>query len=286
MTIAVFTDSSSQLSIEEAKAADVGVVPITIVIDEQEFRDGVDIDAVSFYDRIGEGVQLSTSQPSPGDFVSAWGSALENGATEIVSVHVGEDLSGTLNSARIAAQNFDAPVHLIDSKSTSYGLGALTLEVARRVRQTGSIETAIELAQNMVEEISTVFILQDLRYIMKGGRMRPANLPTGENDVPVLGGSGGDYQLLGTGRTVGELVELMAASLLAGDHQRHVAIAFAAPDTLVFTEQLEAIMHDSDLVESVRRYRMGAAIAVHVGPGTAGGFAWPVSVERSALGSE
>lgn len=105
--------------------------------------------------------------------------------------------------------------------------------------------------------------------------MRQAQLPTGTKDIPVLGGVGGGYQLLGTGRTIDELVEQMASALLAGEHQRHVAIAFAAPDTLEFTEKLEALMHESELVETVRRYRMGPAIAVHTGPGTAGGFQWP-----------
>ena len=99
---------------------------------------------------------------------------------------------------------------------------------------------------------------------------------SGTTDIPVLGGVGGGYQLLGTGTTVDELVDQMAASLLAGDHERHAAIALAAPDTIVFTEKLEGLMHASPKVESVRRYRMGPAIAVHTGPGTAGGFTWPV----------
>lgn len=278
MTIAVFTDSSSQLSQAELDDAGLGVIPITIVIDDNSFRDGVDLGAADFYSRIGEGVQLSTSQPSPGEILSAWSAAVNDGAAEIVSVHVGDELSGTLNSARIAAEQLDAPVHLIDSKSTSYGLGVLALAVAERIASTGSTAGLAEFAEAKVAEISTVFILQDLRYVMKGGRMRPANLPSGEKDVPVLGGAGGGYQLLGTGRTVDELVEQMAASLLEGDHLRHVAIAFAAPDTIVFTERLEELMEASPLVASVRRYRMGPAIAVHTGPGTAGGFAWPVDL--------
>jgi DegV family protein with EDD domain len=286
MTIAVITDSSSQLSDSEIRDAGIAVVPLSIIIDGEQLIDGVDIDAATFYERIGEGVQLSTSQPSPGDFVSAWTIALELGATEILSVHVGDELSGTLNSARLAASSIGVPVHLIDSKTTSYGLGVVALEVARRARETSSTHGIVEFAQRLAAQISTVFILQDLRYILKGGRMRPANLPTGEKDVPVLGGSGGRYQLLGTGRSVDELVEQMATSLLAGEHRRHVAIAHAAPDTLVFTERLEAIMRDSDLVESVRRYRMGPAIAVHTGPGTAGGFAWPVSIDEPGGESE
>jgi DegV family protein with EDD domain len=191
-------------------------------------------------------------------------------------VHVGQGLSGTLNAARVAAADIEVPVHLIDSKSTSYGLGLLALEIASHVRATGSTDAASSLAECVIEATATVFILQDLRYIMKGGRMRPANLPTGTKEIPVLGGFGGGYQLLGTGTTIDELVDQMAASLLAGDHERHAAIALAAPDTIVFTEKLEGLMHASPKVESVRRYRMGPAIAVHTGPGTAGGFTWPV----------
>jgi DegV family protein with EDD domain len=276
MTIAVITDSSCQLGVDEAAAADIDVVPITITIDGEPFLDGVELTAAEFYDRIGEGVELSTSQPSPGAFIEAWSRAIERGATQIVSVHVGQELSGTLNAARVATADIDVPVHLVDSKSTSYGLGVLALEIADHVRATGSTEAVMCLAERLVDATATVFILQDLRYIMKGGRMRPANLPTGTKDIPVLGGFGGGYQLLGTGTTVDELVDQMAASLLAGDHDRHAAIALAAPDTIVFTEKLEELMQASPKVESVRRYRMGPAIAVHTGPGTAGGFTWPV----------
>lgn len=279
MRIAVITDSSSQLSTSEQDDAGIAVVPISIVIDGEQHRDGIDVDASNFYDRIGEGVELSTAQPSPGDFITAWQDAQQAGASEIVSVHVGDEYSGTLNSARVAIEGVNIPVTLIDSKSTSYGLGVLALELAARLRETGQTHGIADYAARVASQISTVFILQDLRYIMKGGRMRAATLPSGEKDVPVLGGLGGGYQLLGTGKTVDELVEQMAASLLGGDHQRHVAIAFAAPDTLVFTERLEQIMESSPLVASVRRYRMGPAIAVHTGPGTAGGFSWPVDLE-------
>ena len=279
MTISVFTDSTSQLSPAELDAARIGVVPVIITIDDLEFRDGVELDADEFYDRIDQDVRLSTSQPSPGEFVAAWGAARDGGASEIVSVHVGGEISGTLNSARIAAETMDIPVHLIDSKSTSYGLGILALGIADRIALTGSTDGLSEFAQLLVGETTTVFIVQDTRYIMKGGRMRPTNLPAGDTDIPVLGGTGGECELLGTGKSVDELVEQMAATLLAGDHQRHVAIAFAAPDTFVFTEGLEERMEASPLVTSVRRYRMGPAIAVHTGPGTAGGFTWPVDLE-------
>lgn len=276
MSIAIVTDSSCQLSTEEVEQLGAIVVPITIIIDDVEFADGIDVTAESFYERIGDGVRLSTSQPSPGAFIEAWEAAVSSGATEIVSIHVGQELSGTINSARLAAQHLDVPITVIDSKTTSYGLGIVVREVAAQLAKLGHSDGITEFADALIAGIGTVFILQDLRYVLKGGRMRQAQLPTGIKDIPVLGGTGGGYQLLGTGRTIDELVDQMAASLLAGGHRRHTAIAFAAPDTLEFTEKLEARMDASPLVESIHRYRMGPAIAVHTGPGTAGGFQWPV----------
>lgn len=283
MTIAVVTDSSCQLAVREADRAGIRVVPLSIVIDGVTFLDGIEITAAQFYERLNEGVQLATSQPSPGAFIEAWTEVVDAGATEIVSVHVGAELSGTLNSARLAAQELSVPVHLIDSKSTSYGLGLLALEIAERLRVLRSTEGIEPFAADLVRNTSTVFILQDLRYIMKGGRMRPAGLPDGTRDVPVLGGTGGGYRLLGTGTTVDELVTQMAAELLEGEHLRHIALAVAAPGTEVFTDALEKRMHQSPLVASVRRYEMGPAIAVHTGPGTAGGFSWPASTDALTL---
>ncbi len=275
MTIAVVTDSSAQLSAEQVEEHDIRVVPISIIIDGVEYRDGIDLDVDAFYGQLGEGVRVSTAQPSPGAFIEAWSDAVQAGATEIVSVHVGSELSGTVNSARLAAAELAVPIHLIDSTLTSYGLGQLTLAIVERIDRLGTADGIERFAAGVVESISTVFILQDLKYVLRGGRMRQAELPSGANDVPVLGGSGGRYALLGTGRTIDELVEQMVAALLQGDHQRHVAIALAAPDTIEFTERLEAAMKESALVQTVHRYRMGPAVAVHTGPGTAGGFAWP-----------
>ncbi len=276
MTIAVVTDSSAQLSSAECDERNIRVVPITIVIDGVPYLDGVELDVDTFYDRLRDGIQLSTSQPSPGQFLEVWKAAADGGATEIVSVHVGDSVSGALNAARLAATDAPVPVTLVDSNMTSYGVGVLTMAVADWVRSRGSTEGVVEFASRQVATIGTTFILQDLRWVMRGGRMRAATLPTGQTDVPVLAGMGGGYQLVGTGRTVDELIAAMAEQMTSGERRRHVAVALAAPDTAPYADGLVALLSDHPRVESVRRYRMGPAIAVHTGPGTAGGFWWPV----------
>lgn len=273
--IAVVTDSTSQLTPSQAHEQGISIVPMTIVMDGIEYREGVNLSADEFYESIGEGVQLSTSQPSPAAFVEEYTSLIERGATEIVSIHVSESSSGTLNSARLAAAEVGVPVQLVDSRMTSYGLAVIAQQIAAHVAHFGDSGDVQRVADHLIPTIRTVFILQDLRYVLRGGRMRQAQLPSGVDDVPVLGGAGGAYQLIGTGRTTDDLIEQMAASLLAGDHLRHVAIALAALDTIDFTEGLETRMRASDKVATLHRYRVGPSIAVHTGPGTAGGFSWP-----------
>lgn len=272
--ISVVTDSTCQLTAAEAEAAGITIVPMTVTIDDRDYLEGIELSAEDFYDHIGDGVRLSTSQPSPGQFAETYRRLVDAGASEIVSVHVAEASSGTLNSARLAAELIDVPVQLIDSRMTSYGLGALALRLAGHVRVQG-MGDVIPVAETMISGMGTVFILQDLAYVLRGGRMRQPELPDGSGDVPVLGGYGGRYEMIDAGRTIDDLVASMATFLLAGDEPRHVAIALAAPDTIEFTEGLEARMQVDGNVVSLHRYRMGPSIAVHTGPGTAGGFRWP-----------
>lgn len=272
--IAVVTDSTCQLTRSQAEDAGITIVPLTVTIDGRDYLEGVELDTSEFYERLAPGVRLSTSQPAPGRFAETYQQLVHDGATEIISVHIDDSSSGTLNSARLGAAAVEVPVRLIDSRMTSYGLGALALHLAEHVREAGS-DGVVEVADAMIAAMGTVFILQDLDYVTRGGRMRAAELPDGTDEVPVLGGYGGRYAMIGSGRTVDDLVDSMARFLLDGDDRRHVAIALAGPETIGFTSALEARMDADPRVVSRHRYRMGPSIAVHTGPGTAGGFRWP-----------
>ncbi|RZV46563.1 MAG: DegV family EDD domain-containing protein [Acidimicrobiales bacterium] len=275
--LAVVTDSSAQLTAAEAAAAGVTVVPIVVTIDGSAFLEGIELSPEDFYARVADAgdVALSTSQPSPGAFAEVYQRLAEEGVDEIISIHVTASSSGTLNAARLGAAEVDVPVHLVDSNMTSYGLGVLALEAAANVRTGHSAAEVIEGVQAMIPAMSVVFLLQDPKYTLRGGRLRQTAATEGGEDVLILGGTGGGFDVVGSGSTVLSLVDQMAAFLLRGDHDRHVAVAFAGPDTIDFTEGLEAALTSSPKVTSVHRYRMSASVAVHTGVNTAGGFSWP-----------
>ena len=102
--IAIVTDSNSQIPPELAATLGIVVVPLTVTVDGVAYREGVDIDADDFYARFETGTPaVSTSQPSPGAFAAAYQALADSGADAIVSVHIGSSISGTVNSARLAA---------------------------------------------------------------------------------------------------------------------------------------------------------------------------------------
>jgi DegV family protein with EDD domain len=112
--IGIVTDSNSQLPPELADRYGVEVVPLTVVVDGVEYAEGIELDADSFYARFEAGTPtVSTAAPSPGQFARAYRRMVDAGATEIVSIHIGSALSGTLNSARLAATDAPVPVHLV-----------------------------------------------------------------------------------------------------------------------------------------------------------------------------
>jgi DegV family protein with EDD domain len=115
------TDSTSDLLADGAREMGVTVVPLTVRFGEEQLRDGVDIDATTFYRRLTTAPTLpTTSQPSPEQFAELYRSLLVSPADQVVSVHLPAQLSGTWQSARLAARDFDeGRVHVVDSGTVS-----------------------------------------------------------------------------------------------------------------------------------------------------------------------
>ncbi len=277
MSVALVTDSSSQLPSELVDRFDVTVVPIPVLVDGVEYQEGVDLDADGFYALFADDVipDVSTSQPSPGRFTEAYRRLVDGGATEIVSVHVTESMSGTLNSARLGAQAVDVPVRLVDTGTTSFGISCCLWEAAEILASGGGVDEAVARAEATAEIVRSVFILQALDFVLKGGRAAGRRIDL-VDDVPVLRTKGSQIAQVASGRGVEELCDLMAAEMHADGDPIRVALCTADADAMVFTRGLEARLAERiDIVELVH-YRVGPSIGVHTGPGTAGGFWYPV----------
>lgn len=278
--IGIVTDSASQIPKALADQLNVAVVPIVVAIDGIEYREGVDLEPDEFWARIvdGELPEVTTSQPSPGAIAEVYRSLEKRGVTEIVSIHVGAEVSGTVNSATLAADTVDANVIVVDSGTASFGVSACVWEAAALLGSGASVEAVAERARAVGLNVTTTFILQALEFARLGGRIDTTDLGGGPGEpIMVLGGVGTRLEVTGQGRTVEELCDHMADSMLAAGVPIRAAVSLADDATLPFTVGIEERLRASDLVVDMVRYRVGPSIAAHTGPGTAGGFWWPTS---------
>ena len=135
-SVALVTDSTAYLPAELVDRHQITVVPLYVRFGEEVFRDNVDMTPDQFYARLATTkVMPATSQPSAGDFLQTYRQLIEAGASTILSIHISSKLSGTVASATMARDELSGvPIHIVDSLSTSMGLGYQVLQAAREVQ--------------------------------------------------------------------------------------------------------------------------------------------------------
>ena len=276
--IALVTDSASQLPPELAAEFGVRIAPIIVNIDGVEYREGVDLTADDFWSRLGDGdiPEITTSQPSPGTLIEIYRSAVEGGATDIVSVHIGAEHSGTINSALVAAEMVDVEVHVVDSGTASFGVSCCVWEAGSAIAAGASASEVVGRVEEIRPSIGTAFILSALEFARRGGRFDPSLLPDSEpgecEGVAVLSGYGGRLEVVAVGYSVDELCDQIVECFLSQGRPIRAGVCLADPATLMFTEGIEARLRTAPVEVDLVRYRLGPSIAAHTGPGTAGGF--------------
>ena len=150
MSITVVTDSTACLTPAMIAESGVIVVPIHVIVDGRTHLDGVDINSGEVATALVRGASVSTAKPTPQQFLDAYTAAADGGATEILSVHVSAALSGTYDSARLAARDSPVPVTVIDTHSIAMGLGFAAMSAAAAA--TGGLAAAVDAAAAQAEQ--------------------------------------------------------------------------------------------------------------------------------------
>jgi DegV family protein with EDD domain len=180
--VAIVTDSASDLPPDVAHETGITVVPLVVSFGEESFKAGVGLSTEAFWERtLAPGAPFpTTAAASPGDFQQAFEACFEQGAEAVVCVNVGSELSGTIKSARIAAELLaDREIHVVDSRSASMAVGLMALmgvELAAAGRSAADIAAAMEAR---ISDIDLYLTLDTLAYLKKGGRMSPAQAAIG-----------------------------------------------------------------------------------------------------------
>ena len=175
MAVHIVTDSTSDISRDVIDELGITVVPLTITFGAESFRDGLDLTADEFYQRLQSTKQLPmTSQPPPALFEHAYQHLASRG--EIVSVHLSHKFSGTIETARAAARTV-APdkITVVDSGLTSMAMGLCAIAAARKARAGGSREECAAEAESVARRVKLLVTFETLEYLRRGGRIGRAS---------------------------------------------------------------------------------------------------------------
>ena len=275
MSVAVVTDSTAYLPVELSGRYELTVVPLTVVVNGAEGLEGVEIAPAEVARALSaRRADVRTSRPAPSQFTSAYRRLLDAGAEGIVSVHLSSRLSGTYESAQLAAGEVGPRVTVVDSKTTGMGLGFAALAAGAAATGGAPLDAVRRVAVDHAAQVSTLFYVDTLEFLRRGGRIGAASalLGTALSVKPILHIVDGAIvvrdKVRTAGRALARLVDLAVEASGTGD----VDIAvhhLAAPDRA-------AALADAVSVRLGERLRdcyiaeIGAVVAAHAGPGVVG----------------
>jgi DegV family protein with EDD domain len=290
MSVAVVTDSTAYLPAPLVAQFDVEVVPLYVVLAGRSGREGSDVTPDEVARALGvRGGQVSTSRPTPGDFVAAYRGRLAAGADRIVSIHLSGELSGTWDAARLAAaQVGEHLVTVLDSRSAAMGSGFAVLAAARAAAAGASAEEVAAAARDTAAGTRVFFVVDTLDHLRRGGRIGSAAalLGTALAVKPVLHVTDGRVVALEKVRTSSRALNRIVQHAVEVADGRPVDIAvhhLAAPERAQrLTDQLTARLPG---IRQLHVSEIGAAIGAHVGPGAVGVVIDPTPRPAAARGA-
>jgi DegV family protein with EDD domain len=266
LSIAIVTDSTSDIPPELAGENDIYVVPAILVVNGRSIQDGSGISRDELYNQLPTmKVSPTTAAPSIGIFQQAYETLLKKGASQIISIHVSGTLSSMYNTALLAAKAVGNQVHVIDSRQVTLGLGFQVLAAAQAAR---AGQTLAEIQKAVVEirsRIHLVAMLDTLEYAYRSGRISWARSNLGDlfRIKPFVGVVDGNVIRMGEARTRQKGIERLYKLLSELGTLEHLAVLHtnAEADALQVVEVFRSVVINHPLVINVT-----SLIGVHVGP--------------------
>ena len=272
-SVAIVTDSASDLPPDVAARDAIAVVPLVVSFGAESFRSGVNLSTDEFWVRMTspDSPFPTTAAAAPGDFKQAFEDAFAAGADAVVCVTVSGDLSGTLKSAQVGAQQLaDRDIRIIDSRTASMGHGMLA-QIGARMAREGASAADIESALEATKQRITLYIgLDTLEYLKRGGRISGARAAVGTmlSIKPIITVENGIVENADRVRTRAKarerVLELLTEHPLEQASILHTTHADVEEFTARFAER-------SGLpTDKIQVMVVGPSVGPHLGPGCVG----------------
>ena len=278
--VGIVVDSNSQMPHDLAGRHGIEIVPLTVTVDGTEHAEGVDLDPDTFYAFWADGAApvIETSQPSPGAFVAAYDRLEAAGADRILSIHITESMSGTLNSARVAAGLVDVvPVRLVDTGTASFGISCCAWAAADALADGADPETAAGVAERRATGLHTTFVVGVPELVDRSGRTGGVGVAdAAETGIPVVAMTGPDLSVLATVTDLDAAVRAMVDDALgrtpSSPDGLRIAVGTSDGSSAPMSTALTEAFTGEATVAEVVQYRIGPSVGAHTGPGTSGLF--------------
>ena len=273
--IAVITDSNAHVAPQEAQALGIGVVPMPFMIGEETYYEGITLTREAFYEKMAGGANIVTSQPSPSDVMKMWDDALKT-HDEVVYIPMSSGLSGSCQSARMLADDYDGKVQVVNNQRISVTQKRSVLDAIEMAKMGMNAREIREELEHVRYESSIYIMLDTLYYLKKGGRITPAAAAVGSllRIKPVLQIKGERLDAFSKARTINQGKNIMINAmkhdidtLYGGTDRENVwlyAVHGNVPEAFAeFSQEVKAAFPAFHVEEDV----LSLSIACHIGPG-------------------
>lgn len=274
--VAVVTDSNSGVTQNQAKALGLYVVPMPFNIGEKTYFEDIDLSQEQFYNMLGEGTDIFTSQPSPEHIMNLWDGLLKE-YDEIVHIPMSSGLSGSCDTARILAEDYDGRVQVVNNQRISVTQRQSALDALELAREGYSAVKIREILERDKYESSIYIMVDTLKYLKKGGRITPAAAALGTllKLKPVLQIQGGKLDAFAKARTVKQARSMMIEAMKQ-DFQKRIGRSVKGEKCILYIAHTQNQALAEDFREEIKKdfpehdiyiAPLSLSVACHIGPG-------------------
>lgn len=272
--IKIVCDSLSDIPKNLIEEYDIHVIPLSVLFEDKEYIDGVDITKEQFYSMLRQNKNLpKTSQVTYMSFKNTFDKYLEEGRT-VLYIGGSSNASGTYQSSVMAKNDTEGEVYTFDSLSLSIGSGCMVISAGKLAKEGKSIEEIINHLEKIRKDNEVLFTVDTLEYLQKGGRVSLATATIGNmlSIKPILGIEEGSVaskaQVRGKKQVIGKIVELIKSKF--GNDLKEKRIIVGCGDNQSDLDILTNKINDELEIGEIYSVNIGSCICAHTGPGVVG----------------
>lgn len=273
MAIRIVTDSTSDIPIEKQKELGIDIVSLSVIFDSSKYTDGVDLKPKEFYEMLGRAEHLpTTSQVNPDGFHDLFKNYIDAG-DDVIGIFISSKLSGTYQSAVIVQQMLDTDrIHIVDSKSATFGLALLVFEAIRQRDKGLPAEDIYEDLMLLRDRIQFYAAVDTLKYLKMGGRLSSSAAILGGmlNIKPLVSLVDGEVKSLDKARGQSAAFAIIAEKLKVRPADKSYPVVFGHSDSPKIMDDFIKYISESSNVTPDFICEIGCVIGTHAGPGCVG----------------